>query len=101
MVCNRHQSATNRNIIFWSRPKNRNLNNVLGNLPFNVPFQVFHEPITYAKTALATLKSIYDGKEVNATLPLAIVSFASLHKKSPQNNLGNSAWIRNFLRCNS
>ena len=47
------------------------LNNILGNFPFNVAFQVFHEPVTYAKTVLSTLKCIYEGKEVKATLPLA------------------------------
>ena len=47
------------------------LNNILGNLPFNVAFQLFHEPVTYAKTVLSTLKCIYEGKEVKTTLQLA------------------------------
>ncbi len=48
------------------------LSNILGNIPFNVPFQVFHEPSAFAKNILASLKSIYDGKNVNASFPLAL-----------------------------
>ena len=47
------------------------IKNVLGNISFNRPFQVFHEPTTFAKNALATLKSIYDGKNVPLNLALA------------------------------
>ncbi|MCL5876935.1 MAG: methylated-DNA--[protein]-cysteine S-methyltransferase [Candidatus Bathyarchaeota archaeon] len=47
------------------------LENILCNLPFNVPFQIFHEPSPKAKTALQTLKDIYDGKGTNTALPLA------------------------------
>ena len=57
------------------------LNNILGNLPFNEPFQVFHEPLTYAKIALSTLKCIYEGHEVKATPPLAISHLPSYTKK--------------------
>ena len=46
------------------------LNNILRNLPFNVAFQIFNEPVSYAKTILSTLKCIYEGMEVKATLPL-------------------------------
>jgi len=48
------------------------LSNILGNIPFNVPFQVFHEPSAFAKNILASLKSIYDGQNVNASFPLAL-----------------------------
>jgi O-6-methylguanine DNA methyltransferase len=47
------------------------IKNVLGNLSFNRPFQVFHEPTALAKEALATLKSIYDGKGAASNLSLA------------------------------
>jgi O-6-methylguanine DNA methyltransferase len=46
------------------------LSNILGNTPFNVPFQVFHEPSAFAKNILASLKNIYDGKNVNVSFPL-------------------------------
>ena len=48
------------------------LSNLLGNIPFNVPFQVFHEPSTFAKYILVSLKSIYEGQNVNASFPLAL-----------------------------
>lgn len=57
------------------------LSTILSNLPFNVPFQVFHEPTTQAKTALATLKTIYDGKDVDATLQLATKHLPAYTKK--------------------
>ena len=57
------------------------LNNVLGNLPFNVAFQVFHEPIAYAKNSLATLKKIYDGKAADINLPLATSQLPAYTKK--------------------
>jgi methylated-DNA-[protein]-cysteine S-methyltransferase len=44
---------------------------ILDNLPFNLPFQVFHTPTPQAKTTLDTLKTIYDGKEATLDLPLA------------------------------
>jgi len=46
------------------------LSNILGNTPFNVPFKVFHEPSAFAKNILASLKNIYDGKNVNVSFPL-------------------------------
>ena len=57
------------------------INNVLGNVPFNLPFQVFLEPTVYARNTLATLKSIYDGREVCTNLPLATSNLPSYTKK--------------------
>jgi O-6-methylguanine DNA methyltransferase len=54
---------------------------ILCNLPFNVPFQVFHEPTTQAKTALATLKTIYDGEDPNAPVQLATKHLPAYTKK--------------------
>ncbi len=48
------------------------LSSLLGNMPFNVPFQVFHEPSAFAKNILASLKTIYDGQNVNASFALAL-----------------------------
>jgi O-6-methylguanine DNA methyltransferase len=47
------------------------INKMLCTIPFKVPFQVFHEPVAYAKNIFATLKCIHDGKEANINLPLA------------------------------
>jgi methylated-DNA-[protein]-cysteine S-methyltransferase len=49
----------------------KTIKNILENISFNHPFQIFHEPTTFAKNALNTLKSIYDGKNVSSNLPLA------------------------------
>ncbi len=57
------------------------IGNVLGNLPFNVPFQVFHEPSNNARTVLAAIKDIYDGKDNTATLPLATEHLPTYTKK--------------------
>ena len=51
------------------------LSNLLENIPFNVPFQVFHEPSAFAKNILVSIKDIYEGKIVNANFAL---SFARL-----------------------
>jgi O-6-methylguanine DNA methyltransferase len=48
------------------------LSNILGNIPFNMTFQVFHEPSGFAKNILASLKSIYEGQNVNASFSLAL-----------------------------
>ena len=57
------------------------LENVLGNVPFNLPFQVFHESTASAKNILATLKIIYDGKEVKTRLSLATANLPTYSKK--------------------
>jgi len=55
--------------------------NVLGNISFDCPFQVFHEPTAFAKNAFAILKNIYDGKKVALNLPLAINNLRPYTKK--------------------
>jgi len=56
----------------FSPSQKNTINNILCILPFNVPFQVFHEPVEFAKTTLASIKNIYDGKEVNANFSLEL-----------------------------
>jgi O-6-methylguanine DNA methyltransferase len=48
------------------------LSSILGNLPVNVPFEIFHEPYTFAEDTLAFLKIIYDGRNIDTTFPLAL-----------------------------
>jgi len=48
------------------------LSNILQNIPFNVSFQVFHEPSSFARSILSSLKNIYDGQNVNADFSLAL-----------------------------
>ena len=57
------------------------ISNILSNLPFNVPFQVFHEPSAYAKNILASLKRIYEGQEVNENFTLALTRLPSYTQK--------------------
>ena len=48
------------------------LGNLLDSLPFNVPFQVYSEPLPFAQNALSSLKTIYDGEEKSFHFALAI-----------------------------
>jgi len=45
---------------------------ILETIPFNMPFQVFHEPSFFARTALANLKSLYDAETINVDFSLAL-----------------------------
>jgi O-6-methylguanine DNA methyltransferase len=77
VALNKQQIVTSS---FGAEQKNA-LNNILGKLPCNVPFQVFHEPIASAKTALSTLRCIYDGKENKTPMPLAKSRLPAYTKK--------------------
>lgn len=57
------------------------LSTVLDNLPYRLPFQVFHEPTLQAKQALDVLKAIYDGKGTSANLRLATAHLPSYTQK--------------------
>jgi len=57
------------------------LRNILGNLPFNRPFEVFCKPTAQAKIALQTLKDIYDGKDTATKLNLATSHLPSYTQK--------------------
>jgi len=45
---------------------------LLHGLPFNVPFQVFSEPSMFADRVIASVKSIYDGKDADQDFQLAM-----------------------------
>jgi len=57
------------------------IKNVLCNLPFNMAFQVFHEPVTSAQNILKTLKRVYDGKKVDTNFSLATAHLPTYSKK--------------------
>lgn len=57
------------------------LSTVLDNIPFRLPFQVFHEPTLQARKALDVLKTVYDGKDISADLPLATANLPSYTQK--------------------
>jgi methylated-DNA-[protein]-cysteine S-methyltransferase len=46
------------------------LNQILSKLPYNMSFQVLHKPNNFAKTTIALLKTIYDGKNIDLNLQL-------------------------------
>ena len=57
------------------------LSNILRNMPFNVPFEVFHEPSAFAKGTLASLKNIYDGQNVRTRFSLAMTRLPNYTQK--------------------
>ena len=57
------------------------IKNVLSNVPFNMAFQAFHEPVPSAKNVLKTLKRVYDGKKVDENLSLATAQLPAYTKK--------------------
>ncbi len=57
------------------------IKNVLSNVPFNIAFQVFHEPIPLAKNILTTLKRVYDGNKVDDKVSFATVHLPAYTKK--------------------
>ena len=65
----------------FGRSQQSTLSNILGNIPFNVPFQVFHEPSAFAKNILSSLKSIYDGQNVNASFTLDLTRLPAYTQK--------------------
>lgn len=44
---------------------------LLKEIPLNVEFQVFSEPSAFAEEVLASVKSVFDGKDVSQRFPLA------------------------------
>lgn len=76
--------ALNKELIVTSsfgKDQKTTIAKVISNIPLNLPFQVFHEPIPFAKNILATLKSIHDGKKINTNLSLATAHLPTYTKK--------------------
>jgi O-6-methylguanine DNA methyltransferase len=57
------------------------LNSVLSNLPFNMPFQVLITPTEYAKSAFNIMEHIFEGKDTNLNLNIAIDKMPSYTKR--------------------
>ena len=55
--------------------------NILVCLPFNIPFQVFNEPTSFAKKAINSIKNIYYGKDADIDFSLAFVSLPTYTQK--------------------
>ena len=61
--------------------KQTTIKNVLCNIPFNMAFQIFHDPVPSAKNILMTLKRVYDGKKVDTNLSLVTAHLTAYTKK--------------------
>jgi methylated-DNA-[protein]-cysteine S-methyltransferase len=47
------------------------LRSLLDGMPFGVPFQRFSKPSAFADSVLASVKNVYDGKDVSQVFPLS------------------------------
>ena len=65
----------------FSASQQLTLGNMLTIIPYNAPFQVFHEPSAFARDAFASLKKIYDGENVNASFRLAYTHLPTYTQK--------------------
>ena len=65
----------------FSRSQQLTLRNILTIIPYGNPFQVFHQLSAFAKDAVASLKEIYDGENVNVSFPLAFAHLPTYTQK--------------------
>ncbi|MEM2910991.1 MAG: methylated-DNA--[protein]-cysteine S-methyltransferase [Candidatus Bathyarchaeia archaeon] len=65
----------------FASSQNRVIQSLLRNIPFNVPFQNLEEPSGLAEKAIATLKDIYQGKDVSCEFSLAMEHLSSYAQK--------------------
>jgi O-6-methylguanine DNA methyltransferase len=65
----------------FSADQQTTIKNVLSNVPFNMAFQAFHEPVPSAKNVFTILKRVYDGKKVDENLPLATTHLPAYTKR--------------------
>jgi O-6-methylguanine DNA methyltransferase len=65
----------------FSRSQQSTLSNILTIIPYNTPFQVFHEPSAFAKDTFVSLKKIYDGEDANVSFPLAYAHLPNYTQK--------------------
>ena len=68
VACDRQQIVASS----FSTSQQLTLRNILTMIPYNTPFQVFHDPSPLAKDTFASSKKIYDGENVNVSFPLAL-----------------------------
>jgi len=65
-------ASSNQQIVASSFSTNQRstLQYILGSIPFNLTFEVFHEPSPFAEEILDLIHNIYAGQEVSASFPL-------------------------------
>jgi len=57
------------------------LSHILSNLPYNMSFQVLHNPTNFAEAAITVLKTVYDGKDADLNLQLETADLSVYTKK--------------------
>ena len=73
VACNQEQIIASS----FSASQRSTLSNVLENVPLNVPFQIFHEPSSFGRSVLTSLRRIYCGQHVNANFLLTMTRLPS------------------------
>ncbi len=66
IACAKHQIVASS----FGADRQSTLRYILGSIPFNVSFEVFHKPSVFAEDILELIHSIYAGREVSASFPL-------------------------------
>lgn len=76
--------ACNQKDIFatsFGSTEERILQDLLDNVPFNVPFQTYAKPSAFAEKVLTLLKDIYDGRDVSKRFPLATAHLSAYMRR--------------------
>ena len=65
----------------FANSQQETLKKLLSKIPFNIPFQVFAEPSTFANRVLTSVKNVCDGKGISQKLPLATEHLSAYTQK--------------------
>jgi hypothetical protein len=65
----------------FANSKQETVKKLLKRIPFNVPFQVFPEPLAFAESVLASVKKVYDGNSVHQSFHLATEHLSACTQK--------------------
>jgi methylated-DNA-[protein]-cysteine S-methyltransferase len=65
----------------FGRDEKAALKSLLDCVPFDLEFQVFSEPSPFAEQVLGSVKSVYDGKGVPESFPLATEKLTAFNKR--------------------
>ena len=82
----------------FSTSQQTTLTNLLTNIPYNTPFQVFHHPSTFAKTVLTSIKEIYQGRNADAGFSLAYSRMPAYSQRVLKTTAADPNRLRDILR---
>jgi O-6-methylguanine DNA methyltransferase len=57
------------------------LQGLLSSIPFNIPFQQLEKASAFSESVIATLKNVYDGKDMSTSFPLAMEHLSDYARK--------------------